>query len=155
MWEFVSGQRGAPDACDGDSGGPAYIFDDSGRRYLVGANSRAVDNGGVLCGAGSVFTLVPAYVPWLLEVSNGLLTLESPDTPEESPDIPEESPDMPEEPPTPNGEEDVDSAAQPASCGVARGGGGGFGSVWMVVLVLLGCARSLRTMAREKRESAL
>jgi len=54
------------DTCRGDSGGPAMIRTDSGRKtYAVGI----VSFGPLLCGSGnpSVLTWIPGYMPWILQ----------------------------------------------------------------------------------------
>ncbi len=56
-----------PDSCEGDSGGPGYVFDGV-TPFLVGASSRARADGFPgrdLCGSGGVYTLVPAYATWI------------------------------------------------------------------------------------------
>lgn len=72
--EMLVGGEGEPDTCDGDSGGPAYLLDDE-VVYLVGAASRGID----ACGAGGIYTLVPAYEDWVHRRVNGLPDPECPD----------------------------------------------------------------------------
>jgi len=58
-----------PDSCEGDSGGPGYVFDGE-TPYLVGASSRARNDGFAgreLCGSGGIYTLVPAFETWIAE----------------------------------------------------------------------------------------
>jgi secreted trypsin-like serine protease len=64
--EFLAGNAEESDTCVGDSGGPAYLVS-GGKATLVGATSRgridvSVD---MKCGAGGIYTLVPAYVDWI------------------------------------------------------------------------------------------
>jgi secreted trypsin-like serine protease len=59
--EFFAGGRNLPDTCKGDSGGPAFIKDQDGRLLLAGITSR----GAVGCDQGGVYTLVPAFLPWI------------------------------------------------------------------------------------------
>lgn len=66
-YEFVAGGRGGPQACFGDSGGPAYITTASGREF-VGVASRAALAGDTTCSSGSVYTRIDAYLPWIRSV---------------------------------------------------------------------------------------
>jgi uncharacterized protein (TIGR03382 family) len=62
--EMLVGGPGSPDTCPGDSGGPVYAV--SGNDvFLVGATSRGTVDASSLCGEGGIYTLVPAYVPWI------------------------------------------------------------------------------------------
>jgi secreted trypsin-like serine protease len=58
--EFYAGDRGLPDTCKGDSGGPALMKDSSGQWKLLGLTSRGDAN----CDRGGVYTLVPAMQSW-------------------------------------------------------------------------------------------
>ena len=65
------------DTCNGDSGGPAYLnLSDGSQRGIfkvAGLTSRAANSSTVNCGDGGIYTLIPAYLPWLYEVTNGLI----------------------------------------------------------------------------------
>ncbi|MBI4700158.1 MAG: trypsin-like serine protease [Deltaproteobacteria bacterium] len=76
--EFRAGGPAEPDACPGDSGGPAYVAVD-GRMYLVGATSRAAGAAAAACGNGGIYTLVPAYEQFITEVSDGAYPPPEPD----------------------------------------------------------------------------
>jgi hypothetical protein len=69
--EFVAG---APfldrDSCNGDSGGPAYVWAD-GEWYLVGATSRATASRFRRCGDGGIYTYIPALTDWIRGVPGG------------------------------------------------------------------------------------
>jgi secreted trypsin-like serine protease len=65
--EFSAGGAGLPDACFGDSGGPAAVHTEHGLEIL-GVSSRAVD-GGATCGAGGIYTLATNYRNWFEEES--------------------------------------------------------------------------------------
>lgn len=69
-FELVAGGPGLPDACEGDSGGPAYQLA-AGTPYLVGATSRGSANAMAPCGEGGIWTLVPAYESWIAAQSGG------------------------------------------------------------------------------------
>jgi len=69
--EFLAGREGAPDSCNGDSGGPAYLIDGNTVR-LLGATSRAAHDAEQNCGDGGIYTLVPTYDAWLRDASDGL-----------------------------------------------------------------------------------
>ncbi len=58
--EFYAGDRGLPDTCKGDSGGPAMIKDSFGQWKLLGLTSRGDAN----CDRGGVYTLVPVMQSW-------------------------------------------------------------------------------------------
>jgi secreted trypsin-like serine protease len=64
--EFFAGGKDFPDTCKGDSGGPAFIKADDGRLLLAGVTSR----GAVGCDQGGVYTLVPAFIPWISKVTS-------------------------------------------------------------------------------------
>ena len=68
--EFVAGQSGSPDTCPGDSGGPVYV-DVGGAMRLLGVTSRGVATAQSNCGAGGVYTLVPAYAQWIADHADG------------------------------------------------------------------------------------
>jgi secreted trypsin-like serine protease len=65
MTEFTAGAAGSPDACTGDSGGPAYTTI-GGTMYVAG-----IVSGGAGCGNGTVYTNVSAYNSWLQTTTNG------------------------------------------------------------------------------------
>jgi len=62
--EFYAGDKGYPDTCKGDSGGPALLQTALDAWLLVGVTSR----GAASCDRGGVYTWVPAYVDWLTEI---------------------------------------------------------------------------------------
>ena len=63
--EFVAGRKGSgKDSCNGDSGGPAYVFVDNERR-LAGATSRATDEANNSCGDGGIYVRVDAVADWI------------------------------------------------------------------------------------------
>jgi hypothetical protein len=68
--EMLVGAPGTPDACPGDSGGPAYVWSE-GALQLVGTTSRATLTATEACGEGGIYTLVPAYDGWLRDVAPG------------------------------------------------------------------------------------
>ncbi len=63
--EFFAGGKDLPDTCKGDSGGPAFVKSDDGRLLLAGITSR----GAVSCDQGGVYTLVPAFMPWVSTIT--------------------------------------------------------------------------------------
>jgi secreted trypsin-like serine protease len=65
---------GAADSCYGDSGGPVYHMGLDGEIFLIGATSRGADPSTYECGFGGIYTLVPAYVDWIEEVTGGAYT---------------------------------------------------------------------------------
>ncbi len=68
--EFFAGGKDLPDTCNGDSGGPAFIKQGDGRLLLIGITSR----GAVSCDQGGVYTLVPAFMPWVKTITKSLET---------------------------------------------------------------------------------
>ncbi|MDH3725984.1 MAG: trypsin-like serine protease [Myxococcales bacterium] len=53
--------------CDGDSGGPLYV-ERGGRLFVAGIASRLrTDRAPPRCGKGSIYTSIPAHVPWIEE----------------------------------------------------------------------------------------
>jgi hypothetical protein len=66
--EFIAGQVGTPDSCPGDSGGPVYV-ESGGTLALVGVTSRGLADATSACGGGGIYTLAPAYLDYLMEVS--------------------------------------------------------------------------------------
>ena len=61
--EVLIGGAGEPDACSGDSGGPAYL-ETTADTFVIGAASRSrLDH--LDCGEGGIFTLLPAYAEWI------------------------------------------------------------------------------------------
>ena len=63
--EFVAGRKGSgKDSCNGDSGGPAYVFVD-GARKLAGATSRATDEADDLCGDGGIYVRLDKVSDWI------------------------------------------------------------------------------------------
>ena len=113
--EMIGGDPGGPDTCYGDSGGPSYVQTGDGRR-LVGVTSRGTDPMHEQCDIGTVFTLAPAYLGLLEEVTGedltGLATTPPPEPPppsdpgsgsdpEPGPSPPPASPDAGAFPPAP------------------------------------------------------
>lgn len=68
--EFIAGQPGSPDTCNGDSGGPAYVVID-GTRHLAGITSRGTFTA-TQCGDGGIYTLFGAFEDFVEEASGGL-----------------------------------------------------------------------------------
>lgn len=68
--EFIAGQPGSPDTCNGDSGGPAYVVID-GVRHLAGMTSRGTFTA-TQCGDGGIYTLFGAFENFVEEASGGL-----------------------------------------------------------------------------------
>jgi len=64
--EFTAGGRGF-DSCNGDSGGPAYILTDTGRR-VVGLTSRGFPPLGT-CGEGGIYTRVDVHRDFIRQVA--------------------------------------------------------------------------------------
>jgi len=61
--EFAaSSKMDRSDVCKGDSGGPAYVADESGKFFLVGMTSRGLN---YQCGHGAVYTFLPFYTDWI------------------------------------------------------------------------------------------
>jgi len=56
------------DSCYGDSGGPLYVPTDEGD-FLVGLVSRGRSDVEHECGDGGVYTLLSAYLPWIMETA--------------------------------------------------------------------------------------
>ena len=62
--EFLAGDSSESDTCEGDSGGPVYLNADN-TTYVIGATSRARQDGNAICGEGGIYTLLPAYLSWI------------------------------------------------------------------------------------------
>jgi hypothetical protein len=56
------------DSCYGDSGGPLYVPTEEGE-FLVGLVSRGRSDVKRDCGDGGVYTLLSAYLPWIVETA--------------------------------------------------------------------------------------
>jgi hypothetical protein len=56
------------DSCYGDSGGPLYVPTDEGE-FVVGLVSRGRSDVERDCGDGGVYTLLSAYLPWIVETA--------------------------------------------------------------------------------------
>jgi MYXO-CTERM domain-containing protein len=69
--ELLGGRPGEPDACFGDSGGPAYVVNNN-TLWLVGATSRAWEHASQPCGHATVYTLVSHYAKWISSVGGEL-----------------------------------------------------------------------------------
>jgi MYXO-CTERM domain-containing protein len=87
--EFIAGQPGSPDTCNGDSGGPAYVVVD-GVRHLAGITSRGTFTA-TQCGDGGIYTLFGAFEDFVEEASGGLYVSGGSDV------------DLPPPPPPPEG----------------------------------------------------
>lgn len=61
--EVRAGVIGDPDTCFGDSGGPLYYFGEGYLPQLAGVTSRST--AWAPCGAGGIYSLVPAFAPWI------------------------------------------------------------------------------------------
>jgi len=66
--EFVAGAPGH-DTCNGDSGGPAYIFAGTAKR-LAGLTSRATDQAEHPCGDGGIYTRVDMHLDFIRQVAH-------------------------------------------------------------------------------------
>jgi secreted trypsin-like serine protease len=66
--EFVAGAPGF-DTCNGDSGGPAYIFDGENKR-LAGLTSRATNAAEHPCGDGGIYTRVDLHLDFIRQVAH-------------------------------------------------------------------------------------
>lgn len=67
--QMLIGGTGTPDACDGDSGGPAYL-EGPGGRWLIGIASRKRQDFPLTgCGQGTLYSLAPAYLGWIESVT--------------------------------------------------------------------------------------
>jgi hypothetical protein len=91
--EFQAGDGQDADTCYGDSGGPVYVELD-GVRHAIGVTSRGV---GFECGDGGIYGLINAHLPWIDEVTDGLLDGEAPVVPVEPLPVEEEEPEEEEE----------------------------------------------------------
>lgn len=64
--ELVAGRKGlGKDACNGDSGGPAYVQVAGGGWRLAGITSRATDDRTAACGDGGVYVRPDRYLDWI------------------------------------------------------------------------------------------
>ena len=61
----------SPDACSGDSGGPAYVYGDKGKMYVTGITSRAPLGTPALCGGGTWYGLPGSHMPWIEDTYKG------------------------------------------------------------------------------------
>jgi len=61
---FVAGTTGMPVACNGDSGGPAFL-ERGTTRSILGVTS-GFANWDAPCSDGNIFTLAPAYLDWIV-----------------------------------------------------------------------------------------
>jgi secreted trypsin-like serine protease len=66
--EFVAGAPGF-DTCNGDSGGPAYIFDGANKR-LAGLTSRATNAATHPCGDGGIYTRMDVHLDFVRQVAH-------------------------------------------------------------------------------------
>jgi endonuclease G len=70
--EFVAGRKGSgKDSCNGDSGGPAYVGADEGRK-LAGVTSRATDEADDNCGDGGVYVRIDTLKEWIDGIAGSL-----------------------------------------------------------------------------------
>jgi endonuclease G len=64
-YEFVAGRKKlGRDSCNGDSGGPAYVFT-QGRFALAGVTSRSTSNADRPCGDGGVYVRPDRFTDWI------------------------------------------------------------------------------------------
>lgn len=99
--EFIAGQPGSPDTCNGDSGGPAYVVL-GGVRHLAGITSRGTFTA-TQCGDGGIYTLFGAFEDFIAEASGGLYVSGGSDV------------DLPPPPPPPEGAGSCANACDGAS----------------------------------------
>ncbi len=72
--EFVAGRKGSGmDSCNGDSGGPAYIFVGEDQRKVAGATSRATAERTDNCGDGGIYVRIDKLAPWIDETITSLV----------------------------------------------------------------------------------
>ncbi len=74
--ELIAGGDGV-DTCEGDSGGPLYLWTSTGEPVLAGVTSRAVSPADPPCGNGGIYTRLDAIADWI-ELESGQ-TLTGPD----------------------------------------------------------------------------
>jgi endonuclease G len=74
--ELIAGGDGV-DTCEGDSGGPLYLWTSTGEPVLAGVTSRAVSPADPPCGNGGIYTRLDAVSDWI-ELESGQ-TLTGPD----------------------------------------------------------------------------
>ncbi len=60
--EFAAGRSDEWQICHGDSGAPAFVMDEAGRRQIVGVVSRGISAD---CTSGAIFTRVDAFLDWI------------------------------------------------------------------------------------------
>ena len=63
----------AVNACYGDSGGPAYLYE-AGEEYVVGVTSRVPEGKPIECGHGTVYTRPEAYSDWIEQAYQDMKT---------------------------------------------------------------------------------
>lgn len=63
--ETVVPARGTLDSCRGDSGGPLFARDDTGRWTVAGIVSRSVNGASRTCGDGGIYTRLDAVGDWV------------------------------------------------------------------------------------------
>jgi secreted trypsin-like serine protease len=67
--ELVAGRAlSERDSCTGDSGGPFYVLDSTGRWLLAGATSRATDSAMSTCGDGGIYVRIDTYKTWIASI---------------------------------------------------------------------------------------
>jgi endonuclease G len=67
--ELIAGGDGV-DTCEGDSGGPLYLWTSTGEPVLAGVTSRAVSPADPPCGNGGIYTRLDAIADWI-ELESG------------------------------------------------------------------------------------
>lgn len=74
--EFHGGRKDSGlDSCRGDSGGPAYIKIGEVTK-VAGLTSRAAASSTAICGDGGIYTMIAPFIPWIHQVTGGLIPLQ-------------------------------------------------------------------------------
>jgi len=71
--ELIAGGDGV-DTCEGDSGGPLFLWTSTGEPVLAGVTSRAVSPASPPCGHGGIYTRLDAISDWIEQESGQELT---------------------------------------------------------------------------------
>jgi hypothetical protein len=66
--EMEVGSTGSARNCEGDSGGPSLLTDNTGALRLAGVVSRAADNTDTTCSGATIHTRVDSHLDWLRSV---------------------------------------------------------------------------------------
>jgi secreted trypsin-like serine protease len=145
QWEFIAGAPGSPDTCNGDSGGPAYARVGD-RMLLAGTTSRATYTAYAMCGDGGIYTLVPAFLDFVVQSAGGAYPAPPPQLEPEQPEA--ERPGTQPGPETPGARQR--SASTSSGCAMSARDGGP--SAWLSLCALsLIALRRLRARARWRR----